>query len=583
MKRNLRATTMRLSQFPITTLKETPADAEVISHQLMLRAGMIRRLASGLYSWMPLGLKVLRKVEAIVREEMNSAGAVELLMPAVQPAELWQESGRWDAMGPEMLRLTDRHNREFCFGPTHEEIITDIARNEVRSYKELPITYYQIQTKFRDERRPRFGVMRAREFLMKDAYSFHLDDESLKQTYQTMHDAYSRIFTRLGLDFRPVLADTGAIGGSGSHEFHVLADSGEDAIAFSTESDYAANIEKAEALAPQGKRPAPGAEMSVVETPSQHSIEEVSRFLNIDATQNLKTLIVRGADENGEPEGVVALALRGDHELNEIKAEKLAQVFAPLTMASDDDIRAAIGCAPGSIGPVGIGIPLIVDRDAVQLADFVCGANENGKHLTGVNWGRDLPEPEQADLRNVVEGDASPDGKGVLTIKRGIEVGHIFQLGDKYSKAMRATVLDESGREQEMTMGCYGIGVSRVVAAAIEQNHDDNGIIWPNPIAPFQVALLPMNMKKSQRLHEAVNQLYGQLTDAGIEVLLDDRGVRPGVMFADMELIGIPHRVVLGERSLDKGEAEYKGRGDADSRDIPLEELVAFLKAELGL
>ncbi len=430
---------MRTSQYLIATVKETPADAEVISHQLMLRAGMIRKLAAGLYTWLPMGLRVLRKVEAIVREEMDRAGAQEVLMPAVQPAELWQESGRWDAMGAEMLRLSDRHQRDFCFGPTHEEIITDLIRNELRSYKQLPANFYQIQTKFRDERRPRFGVMRAREFLMKDAYSFHLNEESLKETYAVMYDTYSRIFTRLGLDFRPVLADTGAIGGSGSHEFHVLADSGEDAIAFSTESDYAANVEKAESLSPQDERPAATAEMVVVDTPEQHSIEEVSSFLKVDAKQTLKTLIVRGCDENGEAEGVVALVLRGDHELNEIKAANLPQVYSPLTMASDDDIRAAVGCEPGSIGPVGIGTPLIVDRDAALVADFICGANEDGKHLSGANWGRDLPEPEVADLRNVVEGDASPDGKGVLTIKRGIEVGHIFQLGTKYSEAMKAT------------------------------------------------------------------------------------------------------------------------------------------------
>ncbi len=569
---------MRTSQYLIATVKETPADAEVISHQLMLRAGMIRKLAAGLYTWLPLGLRVLRKVEAVVREEMNRAGAQEVLMPAVQPAELWQESGRWDVMGAEMLRLTDRHQREFCFGPTHEEIITDLIRNELRSYKQLPANFYQIQTKFRDERRPRFGVMRAREFLMKDAYSFHLDETSLKETYAVMHAAYTRIFTRLGLDFRPVLADTGAIGGSGSHEFHVLADSGEDAIAFSTESDYAANVEKAEALAPQGERPAPSAKMQVVDTPEQHSIEEVSAFLKVDAKQTLKTLIVRGADENGEPEGVIALVLRGDHELNEIKAANLAQVYNPLTMASDEDIRAAVGCEPGSIGPVGIGTPLIVDRDAAFASDFVCGANENGKHLTGVNWGRDLPEPPcVADLRNVVEGDASPDGQGVLTIKRGIEVGHIFQLGTKYSEAMKATVLDESGKAATMTMGCYGIGVSRVVAAAIEQNHDERGIIWPEAIAPFQIALLPMNFNKSQRVREAVEQLYTELTAAGYEVLLDDRGERPGVMFADMELMGIPHRLVVGDRGLDAGTIEYKGRRDSDNQDVALDGLMAFL------
>jgi len=573
---------MRVSRFLLATVKETPADAEVISHQLMLRAGMIRRLAAGLYTWLPLGLRVLRKVETIVREEMNRAGAQEVLMPAVQPAELWQESGRWDQFGPEMLRITDRHNREFCFGPTHEEIITDLIRNELRSYKQLPANFYQIQTKFRDERRPRFGVMRAREFLMKDAYSFHLDEASLKETYQVMHEAYTRIFTRLGLDFRPVLADTGAIGGSGSHEFHVLADSGEDAIAFSTESEYAANVEKAESLPPQGPRPAPGRELAVVETPNAHTIEEVSGFLKVAPAQTVKTLIVHGANAEGEMEGVVALVLRGDHELNAIKAEKLPGVLSPLSFASDEEIRNAIGCNPGSIGPLGIGIPVIVDRDAAHLADFVCGANEDGRHLTGVNWGRDLPEPAEADLRNVVEGDASPDGKGVLTIKRGIEVGHIFQLGDKYSEAMKATVLDENGKSVVMTMGCYGIGVSRVVASAIEQNHDDKGIIWPGAIAPFHIALLPMNMQKSEAVRETAERLYADLTAAGYEVLFDDRGERPGVMFADMELIGIPHRLVVGERGLNSGTLEYKGRRDAENQDIPLEQLMAFLEERIA-
>jgi len=572
---------MRVSRFLLATVKETPADAEVISHQLMLRAGMIRKLASGLYTWLPLGLRVLRKVETIVREEMDRAGAQEVLMPAVQPAELWQESGRWDQFGPEMLRITDRHNREFCFGPTHEEIITDLIRNELRSYKQLPANFYQIQTKFRDERRPRFGVMRAREFLMKDAYSFHLDEPSLKETYQVMHGAYTRIFTRLGLDFRPVLADTGAIGGSGSHEFHVLADSGEDAIAFSTESDYAANVEKAESLPPQGERPSPSQQLATVDTPNQHSIEEVSGFLNIPPAQTVKTLVVHGANSEGEMEGVVALVLRGDHELNEIKAEKLPQVLSPLSFANDEEIRAAVGCKPGSIGPLGIGIPVIVDRDAAHLADFVCGANEDGKHLTGVNWVRDLPEPQIADIRNVVEGDASPDGRGVLTIKRGIEVGHIFQLGDKYSKAMKATVLDENGKAVIMTMGCYGIGVSRVVASAIEQNHDDKGIIWPDAIAPFQIALLPMNMQKSDAVRETAEQLYADLTAAGYEVLFDDRGERPGVMFADMELIGIPHRIVIGDRGLKNGTIEYKGRRDSENQDIPLEQLMAFFSEKL--
>ena len=568
---------MRTSQFLLATLRETPADAEVISHQLMMRAGMIRKLAAGLYTWLPLGLRVLRKVEAVVREEMDRAGAQEVLMPAVQPAELWRESGRWDEMGDEMLRFKDRHDRDFCFGPTHEEVITDLIRNEIRSYKQLPATFYQIQTKFRDERRPRFGVMRAREFLMKDAYSFHTDDGSLEQTYQLMHETYSRIFSRLGLDFRAVLADTGAIGGNASHEFHVLADSGEDDIAFSSESDYAANVELAEALAPAGERPAPTARMAVVETPGQHAIDEVCAFLKIEPSQAVKTLLVKGAEEGS----VVALVLRGDHELNEVKAEKLVQVAAPLTFASSDEVKAAAGCEPGSVGPVGLEIPVIVDRSAAHLADFVCGANEDGKHLTGVNWGRDLPEGEVADIRNVVEGDPSPDGKGVLSIKRGIEVGHIFQLGRKYSEAMKANVLAESGKAVTMTMGCYGIGVSRVVAAAIEQNYDDKGIIWPAAMAPFQVVLVPMNMHKSQRLREAVDQLYDSLRQAGIDVLLDDRKERPGVMFADAELIGIPHRLVLGERGLDSGQIEYKARAESDHRDVPLNDVIAFLQERL--
>ncbi len=569
---------MRTSRLLLSTLRETPADAEVISHQLMLRAGMIRRLASGLYTWLPLGLRVLRKVEKIVREEMDRAGAQELLMPAVQPAELWQESGRWDQYGPELLRFTDRHGREFCFGPTHEEVITDLVRREIQSYKQLPANFYQIQTKFRDEVRPRFGVMRAREFLMKDAYSFHLDEASLQETYDTMYETYSRIFSRLGLDFRAVMADTGAIGGRASHEFHVLADSGEDAIAFSDSSDYAANVELAEALPPGEPRPAPGQPMQTVDTPGQHTIEEVSRFLGVEPARTVKTLLVKGEEED-----VVALVLRGDHELNEIKAEKLPQVRAPLTFADEAEIRAVTGAGPGSVGPVGLSIPVIADHSAAQLGDFVCGANEDGKHLTGVNWGRDLPEPEAADLRNVVEGDPSPDGKGRLVIKRGIEVGHIFQLGNKYSAAMKATALDESGRQKVLEMGCYGIGVSRVVAAAIEQNHDERGIIWPDAIAPFQVALLPMNMHKSVRVREAAEKLYRELTDAGIEVLFDDRKERPGVMFADMELIGIPHRLVLGERGLDADKIEYKGRRDSDSQAIPLEGIIGFIKQKTTL
>jgi prolyl-tRNA synthetase len=564
---------MRTSQYLLATVKETPADAEIVSHQLMLRAGMIRRLAAGLYTWLPLGLRVLRKVEAIVREEMDRAGALEVLMPAVQPAELWVESGRWEQYGPELLRLRDRHMREFCFGPTHEEVITDLCRRELRSYKQLPANFYQIQTKFRDETRPRFGVMRAREFLMKDAYSFHIDQASLQETYDTMHATYTCIFTRLGLDFRAVQADTGSIGGNASHEFHVLAASGEDAIAFASGSDYAANVELAEAIAPPGDRPAPSAALQTVDTPDQHSIDEVANFLHIAPAQTVKTLLVKGANNT-----VVALVLRGDHELNEIKAEKLTAIEAPLTFADEAAVRAAAGCGAGSIGPVGLDIPVFVDRAAAHLADFVCGANQDGKHLTGVNWGRDLPEPAAVDIRNVVDGDASPDGRGTLSIKRGIEVGHIFQLGDKYAKAMNATVLDEAGKALIMTMGCYGIGVSRVVAAAIEQNHDDAGIIWPEAIAPFQVALLPMNMHKSERLRVAAEKLYDELKAAGFEVILDDRKERPGVMFADTELTGIPHRIVMGEKGLDAGTLEYKGRRDADKQDIALDSIIEFLK-----
>ena len=569
---------MRTSRILLATLRETPADAEVISHQLMLRAGLIRKLAAGLYTWLPMGLRVLRKVEAIVREEMNRAGAQEVLMPAVQPAELWEESGRWDQFGSELLRFQDRHERPFCFGPTHEEVITDLVRNEIRSYKQLPANFYQIQTKFRDEVRPRFGIMRAREFLMKDAYSFHVDDASLQDTYQAMYDAYTRIFTRLGLDFRAVLADTGSIGGSASHEFHVLAQSGEDDIAFSDSGDYAANVELAEAVAPAQSRPVPGVAMQTVATPGQHTIEEVCAFLNVAASHTVKTLLVQGVDDS-----VVALVLRGDHTLNEIKAEKLEQVAAPLTFAATGHVKAVAGCEPGSLGPVGIDIPVIVDRSAAVLADFVCGANRDGHHLTGVNWGRDAAEPQVADLRNVVAGDPSPDGQGVLSIKRGIEVGHIFQLGRKYSEAMKAVVLNESGKAVVMTMGCYGIGVSRVAAAAIEQNYDDAGIIWPEAIAPFQVALLPLNMHKSQRLREAAERLYGELCGAGFEVLFDDRKERPGVMFADMELIGIPHRIVFSERGLDAGTLEYKGRRDQDSRDVALAEIVAFLKSRSAI
>jgi len=568
---------MRLSRFPLSTLKETPADAEIISHQLMLRAGMLRKQAAGIYSWLPLGLRILRKVEAVVREEMERAGALELLMPAVQPAELWEESGRWEQYGPELLRFHDRHQREFCFGPTHEEIITDIARREIRSYKQLPVNYYQIQTKFRDEIRPRFGVMRAREFLMKDAYSFHIDQASLDKTYQVMYDSYSRIFTRLGLGFRAVQADSGTIGGSVSHEFHVLADSGEDAIAFSSSGDYAANVERAEAIAPAGDRPAPAEDMTVVDTPGQQTIGELCTFLDTRADRCVKTLLVQGEEAD-----VVALLIRGDHELNAIKAEQQPAVAAPLQFASDEQIRQAAGCDAGSLGPVGLAVPVIVDHAAAHLADFICGANENGRHLTGVNWERDVPVPDCADLRNVVDGDPAPDGNGTLSIARGIEVGHIFQLGKKYSEAMKANVLDEQGKEQAMIMGCYGIGVSRIVAAAIEQNNDDKGMIWPDAIAPYQIALLPMNMKKSQRVREVTEALYEELLAAGFEVLLDDRPVRPGVMFSDMELIGIPHRVVVGEKNLDQGKLEYKSRRDTDSRDIAQTDIVAFLNTQLG-
>ncbi|CAK0772038.1 proline--tRNA ligase [Gammaproteobacteria bacterium] len=567
---------MRISRFPLSTLKEIPADAEIISHQLMLRAGLIRRLAAGLYSWMPLGLRVLRKVETIVRDEMNRAGALEVLMPAVQPAELWQESGRWEHYGPELLRLKDRHQREFCFGPTHEEIITDLARNELHSYKQLPVNYYQIQTKFRDEIRPRFGVMRAREFLMKDAYSFHLDVASLQETYDRMYQAYANIFRRCGLAFRAVQADTGSIGGYASHEFHVLAEAGEDAIAFSTVSDYAANRELAEALAPAGGRAPPSEPLRALDTPGQQSIAEVSAHLGVPANQCLKTLLVEGQETP-----VVALVLRGDHELNIIKAQRLPAVATPLRLAGEAAIRDAVGCNIGSLGPVGLAIPVVVDRSAAVVANFVCGANRDGQHLMGVNWGRDLPEPVVADIRQVEAGDPSPDGQGVLTLARGIEVGHVFQLGQKYSEALGATVLDEQGRSTVMIMGCYGIGVSRVVAAAIEQHHDAAGIRWPATLAPFQVALCPMKYHRSDRVREASERLYQELSEAGLEVLLDDRDVRPGVMFADMELIGIPHRVVVGEQGLDRGQIEYRGRQESENRWVPRDDLVAFLLTQL--
>ncbi len=565
---------MRTSQFPLSTVKEAPADAEIASHKLMIRAGLIRKLASGLYSWLPLGLRVLRKVEQITRQEMEKAGALELLMPALQPAELWQETGRWEKYGPELARLKDRHDRDFCLGPTHEEIITDLARQELKSYKQLPVTYFQIQTKFRDEIRPRFGIMRSREFIMKDAYSFHLSKESLQETYDVMYQAYTNIFTALGLNFRAVIADSGSIGGAVSHEFHVLADSGEDAIAISTESNYAANVETAEALMPTVSSAIAKQDLTLVETPNQHSIEELSQFLNIPAQQCLKTLIVKG-----EEDSLIALLLRGDHELNEIKAEKIKGVLAPLEFASDAEVFNACQCQPGSIGPIGLNIRVIADRSVSVLTDFCCGANQQDKHYTGTNWEKDLALPtEIADLRSVVEGDPSPDGKGTLSLVRGIEVGHIFQLGTTYSSAMKASVINEAGKSETMTMGCYGIGISRVVAAAVEQSHDDNGIIWPDNLAPFEVALCPMNMHKSERLREAANKLYQELSAAGIDVLFDDRKVRAGFMFSDMELIGIPHRIVIGDRGLDSHSVEYRGRTDSENQEISLDQIVAFIK-----
>ncbi len=570
---------MRLSTYPINTLRDVPADAEVVSHQLMLRAGLIRRLAAGMYTWLPLGLRVLRKVEAIVREEMNRAGAIELLMPTVQPAELWQESGRWDQFGPELLRIRDRHDRSFCFGPTHEEVITDLARRELKSYRQLPVNFYQIQTKFRDEIRPRFGVMRAREFTMKDAYSFHLDAASLEQGYQAMHEAYTRIFSRMNLRFRAVRADTGSIGGNASQEFHVLADSGEDAIVFSDADDYAANLEMAEAMPPSQPRPAPAAALAKVSTPGTRTIAELTAFLGVEASSCLKTLLVEASGG-----GVVALVVRGDHELNAVKAQKLPGVASPLRMATPEQVRAATGCEAGYIGPLALasdaGVPVTVyaDHAAANVADFVCGANERDAHLTGVNWGRDLPEPQVVDIRNVVAGDPSPSGHGRLDIARGIEVGHIFQLGCKYSAAMKAEVLDESGKSVTMFMGCYGIGVTRVVAAAIEQNHDERGIVWPEPIAPFHVSLIPINLQKSERVRETSERLYVELQAAGLEVLFDDRDARPGVKFADDELVGIPHRVVIGDKGLERGVLEYKPRSGDGACDVPLDSIVEFLR-----
>ncbi|ATN67516.1 proline--tRNA ligase [Coxiella burnetii] len=564
---------MKVSQFFLATVKETPADAVLASHQLMIRAGMLRKLASGLYTWLPLGLRVLQKVADVVREEMNRAGALELLMPIVQPASLWQESGRWEAYGAELLRIMDRHQNGFCFGPTHEEVITDIARQELKSYKQLPLNFYQIQTKFRDEIRPRFGVMRSREFLMKDAYSFDLDEKGMQAAYEKMFDAYRRIFTRLGLNFRAVLADTGAIGGDYSHEFQVLADVGEDTVVYSDESDYAANIEKAAAQAPQGERVKPVAEMKKIATPGVRTIKQLADKANILPEKGVKTLIVKG-DESS----LIALILRGDHELNDVKAQHLPGVAFPLQFADEKEIREAIGCGPGSLGPVNLPIPLIVDRDAAQLVDFSCGANEDDFHWINVNWERDVPLGSVADIRKVVEGDISPDGKGRLRFARGIEVGQVFQLGDKYSRQMNATVVDELGKSRYLQMGCYGIGVSRTVAAAIEQNHDERGIIWPTPMAPFFIALVPVNMHKSYRVREACEKLYNELIDAGYEVLWDDRKERPGVMFADMDLIGIPHRLVISESGLDRGIVEYKARKSKEAENVSLENVLSVFR-----
>lgn len=567
---------MRTSQYLLSTLKETPTDAEVVSHQLMLRAGMIRKLAAGLYTWLPTGVRVLKKVENIVREEMNKSGAIEVVMPVVQPADLWQESHRWEQYGPELLRFTDRGDRPFVLGPTHEEVITDLARRELSSYKQLPINLYQIQTKFRDEVRPRFGVMRSREFIMKDGYSFHLDRESLQQTYDVMHQTYCNIFNRLGLDFRPVQADNGSIGGNGSHEFQVLADSGEDDIVFSTESDYAANIEMAEAVA-LGERQAATEELRIVDTPNAKTIATLVEQFNLPIEKTVKTLIVKGAEEGK----LVALLVRGDHELNEVKAEKLPQVASPLTFATEEEIRAAVGAGPGSLGPLNLPLEIVIDRTVANMSDFGAGANIDGKHYFGINWERDLPTPQIADIRNVVEGDPSPCGKGTLLIKRGIEVGHIFQLGKKYSEAMKATVQGEDGKPQTMMMGCYGIGITRVVAAAIEQSHDERGIIWSDALAPFQVAIVPMNMHKSAAVQQYAEELYQTLLAQGVEVLFDDRKERPGVMFADMELIGIPHMIIIGEKNLEKGEIEYKSRRSGEKQMVDKQQLVKFITEKL--
>jgi len=574
---------MRTSNFLLSTLKETPADAEIISHQLMLRAGMIRKVAAGIYTWLPIGLRVMRKVESIVREEMNKAGAQEVLMPSIQPAELWQQSERWEMYGGELLRMKDRHGRDFAYGPTHEEVITSLMSNEIRSYKQLPANFYQIQTKFRDERRPRFGVMRAREFTMKDAYSFHLDQASLQDTYDVMHQTYSDIFTRLGLGFRAVEADTGSIGGNASHEFHVLADSGEDAIAVCDKYDYAANVELAQAKQVGSQRSAPSQDMARVDTPGQRTIAAICEFLNAPIETTIKTLLVKGEEEGS----IVALVIRGDHELNELKAEKHPMVASPLTWASDEEIQSTVGCAPGSIGTVGLELTIIADRSAINLSDFVCGANQDDVHLTGVNWGRDCPEPSEFDLRKVIEGDVcalsnDEDADSRLSITRGIEVGHIFQLGTKYSEAMKATCLDSNGKAALMPMGCYGIGVSRIVAAAIEQNNDTRGIIWPDAIAPFQLVITPIGYKKSEQVKAVCDDLYAQLSSMNIEVLLDDRSERPGIMFADADLMGIPHRIVVGEKSLSKSQIEYKNRRAESSEDIAQEAIIEFLKSTLA-
>ncbi|WP_203343347.1 proline--tRNA ligase [Vibrio diabolicus] len=570
---------MRTSNYLLSTLKETPNDAEVVSHQLMLRAGMIRKLASGLYTWLPTGLRVLRKVENIVRQEIDNAGAVETLMPVVQPFELWEETGRSEKMGPELLRFTDRHVRPFVLSPTAEEVITSLVRNEVSSYKQLPLNLYQIQTKFRDERRPRFGVMRSREFSMMDAYSFDIDKDGLQKSYDAMHDAYCKAFDRMGLDYRPVLADSGAIGGSGSQEFHVLAESGEDIIAFSTESDYAANIEKAEALAPTSEAAAPTQEMTLVDTPNAKTIAELVEQFELPIEKTVKTLFVKASDEVDAP--IIALIIRGDHELNEVKAENLPQVAAPLEMASEEEIRELIGAGPGSLGPVGLKLPFIVDRSVAVMSDFGAGANIDGKHYFGINWGRDAELGQVEDLRNVVEGDPSPCGKGTIQLKRGIEVGHIFQLGNAYSAAMNCGVLGPDGKNVILEMGCYGIGITRVVAAAIEQNHDKYGIIWPDAIAPFQVAIVPMNMHKSEEVKEAAEKLYAELTAMGIEVLFDDRKERPGVMFSDMELIGVPHTIIIGDRSMKEGNFEYKNRATGEKTPVAMTDIIEHVKAQL--